>query len=267
MNNNYLQHYGVIGMRWGVRKQPEHSYNKRKRRRTNNRLLIGRGFVNKFLSRNVKVSDLKRIKNEQITDSVGKTNPGMLLSQNAIDSFLNHQILEFNNYRKDLKAGRLANCGNCTIALDLRSKGYDVVAGTNKKGIRWEDYGKLTNSPMKMLDGSEYKGWAESSKQLMNQKGSISDVEAAIKKQGKNSSGTLGVIGLSGHFVHYKNQNGKITIHDGQLRKNYKSLDDFYNGNKVNKSYIPSRTLICRTDNAEPNIQKLLDDGIIKPRQ
>lgn len=146
------------------------------------------------------------------------------------------------------------NCANCTVAYELRCRGYDVQAAgrdTDKEymaGKKLSDiYENADTIPLKE-NGKEDKyedilnnfGKTRSKKYNYN-----ADIvkDAIIKHSGKNTRGEIGVIWKSGsgHSMVYEvDKKGEITIRDCQINRSYK-LDDIVD--------VVNNISITRTDN------------------
>lgn len=125
------------------------------------------------------------------------------------------------NPRIGHQKGKINNCVNCTIAMEMRSRGYDVIARSSGRGhvvtdyLRWFEGFKQNDAGMKKEPG-------ESRRQYVDRV--YDSLCSAIEKQGNGSSGYVGIsydkmLGGSGHAMFWKVENGKVTFYDGQTGK------------------------------------------------
>lgn len=193
----------------------------------------------------------------------------------------------FVNYGRRTQVEELSgggNCAVCTLAMDLRSKGYDVSASFHDD-ILDSDFNVSTFSTITYRDGTkEYKlhdsgehGFnamytnsdeasvmvfdvsANDKNDIMKSKNKEKEVlEWAKQSENLNTSGALGVQWDNadyGHGMYYKiNDKGIITIYDGQIAKTYTIQDIML---------ISHDWKFIRTDNLEPNWDYLLNNNII----
>ena len=156
------------------------------------------------------------------------------------------------------------NCTYCTTAYDLRRRGFDVVAGSTKRGTTTDDI------------ASWYKGgkfdraaFANRTMVLNTAKNRQAVKDYIVQHSGEGSRGNLCVTWAqgygSGHSMAYEVTNGKLVIRDGQSGKSYTS-DKKVGLNTVD--HILAQTMLTkvdfmRTDNLTPNYELLKKRGII----
>ena len=132
--------------------------------------------------------------------------------------------------------GTTMNCTFCTTAMALREKGYDVKAAKLDDGWYSDDLFKAT------FNSPEVK---------MKPKQNASSVLKELSDQGDGAYGNMTVSWKLGgaHSIFWKNENGTTNIYDGQSGKEYTSFSDkkMLLGN-VNLSNIRYN----RLDNCEP---------------
>ena len=209
--NSYLMHYGVKGMKWGVRKEYVP-----KGRKTSAK---SKGAVSDFASSNPelttyavaaaamlamhgakRVSDLHKQGwfREKYTESdikkVKTTKEGDLKVINPIPGVSDDLLKEVSDTQdimklspndrhlinKALKDGWLTNCVYCTTAAELRRRGYDVEA-KNSPGR-----GHAAGQTMKWWKGSKYENFMGES--VSNPKKADKFVMDTIKREEKSSS-------------------------------------------------------------------------------
>lgn len=120
------------------------------------------------------------------------------------------------------------NCMLCTMAYDLRRRGYDVSANKASKGYFTEDikrwYPKVKINSVTGVD-SKGKNYTHGA-----QKNMIENVKKTIISDGDGSRGNLMITwkGLrGGHSVAYEVENGNLKIMDAQCNKVYTNPDTF----------------------------------------
>lgn len=131
--------------------------------------------------------------------------------------------------------GTTMNCTFCTTAMALREKGYNVKAAKLADGWYSDDLFKKTfNSP-------EVKLKARSTK----------DVTKNLSAHGDGAYGNIVVNWKLGgsHSIFWKNENGTTNFYDGQSGKAYNTAAD---KNSLFSSTILSQTSYNRLDNCEP---------------
>lgn len=128
------------------------------------------------------------------------------------------------------------NCALCTVAYDMRRRGYDVIARQNAPITLLYDISKDDIGVMYKNSKNVETGTAKNS----------------IERMSKEPSGSRGALFMSwgtggGHVVAYEIENGKPVIYDAQVgKKTSDILSSDYARDSTNWSFT-------RLDNAEPN--------------
>lgn len=276
--NTELYHYGVRGQKWGVRRWQNKDGSltpagKARLRNWQGGTDVGRDLV-KYASPGRKKAQ-RFIQNMAIYAATTVIPPlGLvIMSKNLVD--INKYAFDGTDYAKkegkyekisDLKRktqqytpeqdvllanprlgnqkGKVNNCTLCTSAMELRSRGYDVIARSQGSGNDPDIYSKwFKGAERQTVDCTREQG--ESRKAYANR--AYNKLCTEIEKQGPGASGYVGINwekSNSGHAMWYKVGNdGKVTFYDGQNGKS---------GIKTDKTFAladPSQHEYTRLDN------------------
>lgn len=132
--------------------------------------------------------------------------------------------------------GYTLNCGSCSVAYDMRRRGYDVVSSKR--------YGILASNVEKMYKGGKFQ------KHSKTNKNNVEKLYDQISKYGNGSRGLVSVawsIDGSRHMMNFEVVNGETIIIDAQKGKKY--TKGFYT--RMEDRIDWSAVIYMRTDNLE----------------
>lgn len=247
--NDVISHHGVKGQKWGVRNGPpyplkpsskgkgsgEKSENNRTSKNRKDGLIVeavATAAVSAFaISKIIKSIREKR----QLEKALKKSNADNRKEQRENEKIDPKTGLYLKNGKSTMEEDMAninpnydaggpfqTNCTFCTAAMELRARGYDVCAGSEKTctGIERGESGKFFGTgsdkeyELYSFDNTSQKP-GEYEKALKEYKNKIVD---GIKKQGNGARGEFiaSWIGGAGHSMYYTVDNGKVTIWDTQ---------------------------------------------------
>lgn len=143
-----------------------------------------------------------------------------------------------------------SNCYACTIAYDLRKRGYDVTATEDNDGDVMSNIRKCYKNPKPVLVEPSP---AQMTKENYTDKDGVyhnkaltNEVRDNLLKEPDGSSGYMAIKWTSGggHAVAYEKENGKVMIYDAQTGQKVK-LDKYLD--------VATDVAYFRTDNLEMN--------------
>lgn len=152
------------------------------------------------------------------------------------------------------------NCVLCSMALELRHRGYDVAANKASEGYyekdqkRWfpkvdyKNYGFKVDDFPKVKDAKDPTAALLKSTRTANKKKRYELAERMLTDMRKEPDGSRGFVTVTwrglrgGHAMYYKKNNGEVRIYDGQTGKEYKNPHKILD-NGCNFSYARSDNL------------------------
>ena len=174
-----------------------------------------------------KLSDLKKKSTPtDVSDDLKKANPR-----------LGHQ------------KGKVNNCTFCTVAMEMRARGYDVQARSKAQGAVTEKLYANMFKDFKMERPKMERLPNESRKDYVNR--SYDKLCNEIEKCGNGARGYVGIKyekANSGHAMYWKVENNRVTFYDGQSGKT--------NPDKIFALADPAYHSYARLDNLK------LNDGV-----
>ena len=247
MNQNELYHFGIKGMKWGIRRfqdkngrltnagkkrysddsnDTDQTENTKKRGLTDKQkkyIKIGAAaaitalavyggyklYQNRDLLFNKSIGDLDF---KDFDQSLGFKK---ISKKTSIMSDIKNINPNFSPYNRETSM----NCGNCTLAFEMRRRGYDVSARGNSNGMKISHFGEFFTG----LKSESFIQFDPSEKILQSsgrEKGSLVKdlISSNISKQYKdNASGALFFPHTYGaHWINWVKEGSSVKFYDGQ---------------------------------------------------
>ena len=237
MNNTYLVHHGIKGMKWGVRRTPEQL-----------------GYIRGGTALPTSYPDVfKRKTGFWSSDADMKVvNPGFADAKAELDRAQRDGTLTAEWYSNWSHWADVNNCATCSVVFDLRQRGYDVEANATYNLAMYNDA---------YMD-EYYEGIERTTAETLD------ELTEQIEKMGPNARGTLNgvVVNGGGHAIAWENVNGKVVFRDCQSGEAYSSqtISDLYSDFSTKRAL--GHYTINRLDRATPNLDKLYENGIVNKR-
>lgn len=233
-----IEHSGVKGMKWGVRKQEDNSPNKlgSSTKLGSNEVApiiglgatyaaIGLAIYGKYVVDSGKITQIKN------KDVPWKVDPSLAKKMSVDD--LHKKVVAPINPGYGARGTKM-NCRRCTFAYEMRRRGLDVkatpsdiAAGQTIKGVR-----KATKTPDKTLFGSVWGEKYISSPRDFESFSGQQKSKLVFDALGKNPNGARGELGAAwtmggGHSLAWEIVRGKPIVFDTQSGVVYKDPKSF----------------------------------------
>lgn len=250
-----LEHYGVKGMKWGVRKDDKKSQN-----------IQVKGLESLFLLAGVVGIQIaaRNIGNKKAMDVANDETKALKRLSDAKKIVPPETYLEsMKNTNKTMSINKLYknNCPNATLAYEVRRRGYDVKAKPDAQGLTSSEIKNAYN--IKQSDIS-ITNLNNPIKHKENNK-KIQDYFESMPNGYRGAITLAWKMGYGGHIFNVEKQNNKIIFVDSQtgrqgelknltlLKQVSKELAPIGGGNPANYLYRASFIEIFRTDTAKIN--------------
>jgi len=294
MKKHELKHHGIKGQKWGVRRYQnkdgtltnagKNRYNdisnsssttkkkgltdKQKKYLKIGATAVGVGLAAYGVYRLKKSGKLDQLvgKGKQyIEGTVGST-----FSKKLSSSSITKDLKAVNPNFKTGQIGYRMNCGNCSIAYEMRRRGFDTQALSNENGMKVASFGEYfkglkSESFCELSDSAKFDIINFDKANSMDSKGTLlkrkqlvqSSIEKTMLKQYPSGSrGTIYVPHIVGgrsaaHFFNWSILDGKVSFTDAQSASDATYLFGLFN----NKDKTGIKTI--RLDDLEPNYETL----------
>ncbi len=276
VDSNSLEHYGRKGMKWyqhifgDNEKKPTYrikrngsSYDETGHRKlTTNKFIessknfaieLGYEIANKssleMLIYNMASALLKPALRKHINfkKKEGQVEDIKAFKKMKVKEDVNQSLKKANISHRKLHLGSDVNCASCSIAMDMRQKGYDVRARRQNHGLTTSEIASMyKNGTFKQIPAPD--GYPKKNRSPQKSFNNVCDTLANVN--GGNSSGILtmtwpGFLG-GGHAIYYTCKDKKVEFYDGQVGKYGSKIDSYFvNG-------LPNGFEYIRTDNKKP---------------
>lgn len=247
--NNWICHYGVKGMKWGVRRTPEQLGHERKARKMNSGAAPLK-YKSPALAKTANLAKQTGLRTLAMIDPTGiaalaynswvvksyvdigkqyassnekwqkKDGPIEKLSQMKKKTAKGQTMEEDASYvNKGSKDGRTKNCLACVCALEMRQRGYDVQARRRAYGADvskyhdWFDDVKIEGSASFRQKGESRKTWVDRNYSQLTNK---------LEAYPSGSRGFLAFTyegSTSGHTISWEVKDKNVTFYDAQGKK------------------------------------------------
>lgn len=254
--SDYLMHYGVKGMKWGVRRYQD----KNGRLTAEGKEHYGTGKSAANQEKGMSILALYAAYYGVVLGATALIYGGAAAAEAVESNARNKRLYKDDNPNKitpeslkkvNPKWGKpeySKNCTKCAVTTELVSRGItDYQAGKSNGGYTCKDQAKW------------FKG--ATVKEVTTSETAYNDYFNKLKT---GSSGVMGFTyegGMGGHSIHWTKLENDVRFEDGQVGKSY-SLKEFMKEYKPASGY---KTEITRLDNCEPDYKKMREYEVIEP--
>lgn len=276
---DYISHNGVRGQRWGVRNGPPYPL----KAGAHSKSEISAGWQKSVKSIDTKTTGIinkKHVKSKsfhdaEVTAARGKSNSVEEVEERIVKNTGELRYVSpakvIRDFERDLgqnpyemepesfsdaashtnpnygERGTTNNCTRCAAALELRSKGYDVIAARSHSGAGAFEYETW-------FKGAKTKGYSSSEECMRD-----------LLRQGDGASGALNGYfgdglgsGSGGHAVHWSINGRHVEIQDGQSGKIFGSFKEAWD----HYGFNDGACFATRLDNCEPDWDVMMEDSV-----
>lgn len=252
ISKNSLSHYGVLGMKWGVRNEETLARYARDGIGTNLDLTGGGGYIEEPLDE----EQLKEIEEHSELWQLQQGEHSADYDRNEVNPFGLDGYEEYaqiiSGQKKDIDYTYASlNCATCSLVYDLRRRGFDVDANMTPAMA----YAFQTEL------GVFYKG-AE-----LKNRNSLDEVIKDLKEMPDGARGCFAgsTINGGGHAIAWEKTDGRVGFHDAQTGQ-YITANNLKNHFKSEKKYGTEIIGYERLDDKKPNLKAFREYGLVSSK-